>query len=102
MHIRALVLGCVAAMAMLAFAPVTMADPAPNICVLDLSQPVTVDHALDVTAPTCDAAVLNVSEAVPISPDGEDEPIAACVPKSLAHFDFASYRQHVDPGRCSA
>lgn len=102
MHIRALVLGCVAAMAMLAFAPVAMADPAPDICVLDLSQPIDADHVLDMGVPTCSAAVLDVSEAVPIFPDGEDKPIAACVPKGMASLDFATYRQHVDPGRCSA
>ena len=102
MHIRAFVGAALLALCALAFAPVAMADPAPNICVLNLSQPDTIEHAIDTRAPTCDAAVLDVSEAVPIMPDGEDEPIAACVPKSLTHFDFASYRQHVDPGRCSA
>lgn len=101
MHIRAFIGAALLALCTLALAPVAMADPAPDICVLDLSQPVTLDHALDARQPTCDAAVLDVSEAVPILPDGEDEPIAACVPKSLTHFDFASYRQHVDPGRCA-
>ena len=103
MHIRALVLGCVTALAMMAFAPVAMADPAPDICVLDLSQPVTVDHAVRSADATCAVlAATKVVSGVPISPDGEDEPIAACSPKSLANLDFATYRQHVDPGRCSA
>lgn len=102
MHIRAFVGAAVAALCMLAIAPAAYAvDPAPDICVLDLSQPVAIDHAIDARTPTCDAVVLNVAEAVPIMPDGDDEPIAACTPKSLTHFDFNSYRLHVDPGRCS-
>lgn len=101
MHIRAFVGAALLALCSLAFAPVAMADPAPDICVLNLSQPDTIEHAIDTRAPTCDAVVLDVSEAVSIMPDGEDEPIAACAPKSLTHFDFASYRLHVDPGRCS-
>ena len=103
MHIRALVLGCVTALAMMAFAPVAMADPAPDICVLNLSQPVTVDHAVGIADAACAIRVATeVASVVPISPDGEDEPIAACAPMSRANVDFATYRQHVDPGRCSA
>lgn len=104
MHIRAFVGAAVAALCMLAIAPAAYAvDPAPDICVLDLSHPIAVDHAVDLAGATCVAlAATEVASVVPISPDGEDEPIAACTLTSPTSFDFASYRLHIDPGRCSA
>lgn len=103
MHIRAFVGAALLALCSLAFAPVAMADPAPDICVLDLSQPVTIDHAINTADMTCAALVVaEVAYALPIAGGDEDE--AAGLPTKLisATFDFAGYRQHVDPGRYTA
>lgn len=78
-----------------------MADPAPDICVLDLSQPVTLDHAINTADATCKPlAGVDVAAAVPILPGDEDEAAGPCLVKPLAALDFASHRQHEDPGRC--
>jgi hypothetical protein len=102
MHIRSFIGAALLGLAMMAFAPVAMADPAPDICALDLSTPVTVEFALETAASPCAVLAVEVASAVPIVPDGEDEPAALCKLTSPAHLDFAGYRLHVDPGRCLA
>lgn len=52
MHIRKLIFAAALCLGTIAFAPVAMADPVPDICVLDLSQPVTIDNALDTATMT--------------------------------------------------
>lgn len=88
----------------LAFSPVAMADPAPNIHVLDFSQPVDFGHAL--VTPAADFAALPADAiAMPavVSTNGAsgdaERPDSFMLP---AHFDGASYRQHFDPGRMPA
>jgi len=101
MHIRAFVGAAVLGLAMLAFAPIASADPAPDICVLDLSQPVTLDHALATADMTCAALqAVEVASAVAITPCDEDEAAGPCSNLALSRLDFAGHRQHEDPGRC--
>jgi hypothetical protein len=101
MHIRAFLGAAVLGLAMLAFAPIASADPAPDICVLDLSQPVTIDHALDTADMTCAAlAAVEVASAVPIGPGDDDEAAGPCSILTPTAFDLAGHRQHEDPGRC--
>jgi hypothetical protein len=102
MHIRAFLGAAVLGLAMLAFAPIASADPAPDICVLDLSQPVDLDHAVGFADMSCAVlATADVASAVPIAPGDEDE-AAGPVCSTLAHATFTprGYRMHVDPGRC--
>ncbi len=101
MRITAFIGAAVLGLAMMAFAPIASADPAPDICVLDLSQPVTLDLALDTADMTCAAmAVHDVASAVPIGPDYEDVAAGPCIILAPSAFDFAGHRQHEDPGRC--
>lgn len=100
MHIRAFVLGCAASLAMLALAPAAMADPAPDTCVLDLSQPATIDHALDAAEITCDALTIDVAAAAPIAGGDDDEAAFTSMIMAPATFAPTGHRQHEDPGRC--
>ena len=85
----------------MAFATVAMADPAPDICVLDLSQPATLDLAINTAGMTCATlAAVEVADAVPIMPDGEDAVAGQCKLQTMPTLDFSSHRQHEDPGRC--
>lgn len=102
MRITAFIGAAVLGLSMLAFAPVAMADPAPNICVLDLSQPVALDHAVKTAEMTCSGLAVDVAAAVPIVPGDEDEAAGTCMIKAHATvLDVAGHRQHEDPGRCS-
>ncbi len=100
MHIRAIVLGCVAALGMLAMAPVAMADPAPDICVLDLSQPVSLDQAIKTGTSACAIIAVAEVEAVPIAGGDEDEAAFTQCDSILRFTAVSLYRLHVDPGRC--
>lgn len=101
MHIRKLVFAAALCLGALAFAPVAMADPAPDICVLDLAQPVTIDNAIDTAAMTCAAIeVQEVASAVPIGIGDEDVAPGACSMLDPTAFTPRGHRQHEDPGRC--
>jgi hypothetical protein len=101
MRITAFIGAALLGLCMLAFAPVAMAGPAPDICVLDLSQPVTIDLAIDTAGMTCSVLGVEVASAVPIMPSDERGPAGLCMTKTHATaFDFADHRQHEDPGRC--
>lgn len=102
MHIRAFVGAALIALCSLAFAPVAMADPAPDICVLNLSEPATLDHAVNTAGPTCAALVFDVASAVLIAPDDEGEAAGSCLFKPLGAVAPSSHRPHEDPGRCLA
>ena len=103
MHIRSFIGAALLGLAMMAFAPVAMADPAPDICVLDLSPPVTVEFALETAAGTCAVLAVDVASAVPIGPDDDDyEVMGLCLAKPLASVAISGHRLHEDPGRCLA
>jgi hypothetical protein len=102
MRIRSFIGAALLGLAMMAFAPVAMADPAPDICALDLSPPAILEYALEPAAINCSVLAVEVATAVPIAPNGEDEPAAVCALTLPASTDFADYRLHVDPGRCLA
>ena len=100
MRITAFIGAALLGLCMLAFAPVAMASPAPDICVLDLSQPVSIDLAISTAGMTCAVVGVEVASALPIRP-GDDGPADLCMTKAHATaFDFAGYRHHEDPGRC--
>lgn len=83
------------------FSTVAMAQPAPDICALDLSQPVTIDHALQTADMSC-AMIADVATAVSIGPgDGEDVAAGPCSILAHATITTTGHRQHEDPGRCS-
>lgn len=86
-------------LAMMAFAPVAMADPAPDICALELSPPVTIQHAVETADITCSILAVDVASALPIAPNGEDEPATAFALTLPSSTDFADYRLHADAGR---
>lgn len=100
MRITAFIGAAVLGLCMLAFAPAAMADPAPDICILEMTQPAGLDHVL-VTAPApCAAIVAEV--AISVSPSGDkDEPAASCMTPKLTALDFAGHRHHENPGRCT-
>jgi len=101
MRITAFLGAAVLGLAMLAFAPIAMADPAPNICVLDLSQPATLDLAINAADITCAAtAAVDVAYAVPIMPGDDEAAGLSMITANAELFDFAGHRQHEDPGRC--
>lgn len=102
MRIRSFIGAALLGLAMMAFSPVAMADPAPDICALDLHPPVTVQHAIETADITCSVLAVEVAAVVPIAPDGEDEPATVCSLSLPASTAFADYRLHVDPGRCLA
>lgn len=103
MHIRSFIGAALLGLAMMAFAPVAMADPAPDICVLDLSKSVTLDHTINTTGPACAVLAIDVASAVTIGPDDDDyEAAGLCSAKPLVTFAITSHRQHEDPGRCLA
>ena len=100
MRITAFIGAALLGLCMLAFAPVAMAGPAPDICVLDLSQPSAADHAIGISDVTCTVLGVDVA-AVPSLPGDEDEAAVNCITEAHATaFDFAGHRQHEDPGRC--
>lgn len=85
----------------MAFATVAMADPAPDICVLDLSQPVALEHALDTADATCKLfSAVDVAEVVPIAAAGADLAPCSKLIVTANIVDPAGHRQHFDPGRC--
>lgn len=100
MRITALIGAALIALCSLAMAPVAMADPAPDICVLDLAPPV--DHVYDAApaAPTCSSPFIAVKPMASIKSGGDDDeaagPAAGLV---LIALDFTNHRLHVDPGR---
>lgn len=102
MRITAFIGAALLGLCMLAFAPVAMAGPLPDICVLDPSQPITLDQAIDTAGKTCAVmSAVNVAAAVPIGPD-DDEVAGTCTTKAHATvLDVAGHRQHEDPGRCA-
>jgi hypothetical protein len=106
MQIRSFIGAALLAVCALAFTPAAMADPAPDICVLEL----TSDNFLETAAPEflapafaiCEHKALSASHAF-LSPDGDDEDAAH--PSFVtfpAKLDFASARLHYDPGRLLA
>lgn len=99
MRITAFIGAAVLGLCMLAMSPAAMADPAPDICILEMTQPTSVNHAL-VTAPVpCAAIVAEV--AIGVSPRGDKGgPAASCNNPKLTALDYAGHRQHEDPGRC--
>ncbi|MHA6692940.1 hypothetical protein [Devosia sp. A449] len=103
MHIRSFIGAALLCLGMMAFAPAAMADPAPDICMLDISP--AIDHAYGDAAavPICPPAILAVQTFAALSPGGDEDeaasPCAAIQPKPL---DFAGARLHFDPGRCLA
>lgn len=81
------------------FSTVAMAGPAPDICVLDLSQPVTIDHAL-VTADLSCAIMADVSiNGAGTSTGGDEDEAAGPLKLMLATIDPSGPRPHFDPGR---
>lgn len=103
MHIRAFLGAALLGLVMVAASPLVAmtVDEPPEICVLDFAQP-----ALDLVepiAPTC-AAVDIADVSFAFDSAGGDEGDAAwssCAPIP-APLALSLYRQHVDPGRCSA
>lgn len=93
-------------LAMLAFAPVAMAMsdvPPDKICVLDLSQPADVLHVISPDGEDCPAIVADVRfDPTSLRGDQGEAAPALCATVHQNVLDFASYRLHVDPGRCSA
>jgi hypothetical protein len=81
------------------FATVAMAAPAPDICVLDLSQPVTLDHAIVNADMSC--AVLVEASIMPAGtmPSGDEDEAAGPLKLMLAHANPSGSRLHFDPGR---
>lgn len=99
MHIRALVGAAVLALCTLAFAPVAMADTAPEFYVLDLAQPASFD-AVVADAPDFCAVVPAEVTAYGDSHRGcQGDADLTLFIAPLETFDFAVYRPHEDPGR---
>ncbi|MBK1793378.1 hypothetical protein JHL21_02560 [Devosia sp. WQ 349] len=106
MHIRSFIGAALLGLAMMASAPIAMADPAPDICVLELPS----ENFLETAAPEFQAPAFAICEhkALPashafLSPDGDDEDAAH--PRFVtfpAKLDFVSARLHYDPGRLLA
>ncbi|KKB09391.1 hypothetical protein [Devosia chinhatensis] len=104
MRITAFIGAAVLALCSLAMAPAVMAldDPPPEICVLNLSEPVALEHALFTDKASC--AAVNIAD-VRLDPastggaQGEADP-ALCSITQMNALDLAGYRQHEDPGRC--
>ena len=92
MRITAFIGAAALGLCMLVFAPVAMADPAPNICVIELSQPVALDHAVKTAEMTCAVLAIDVAAAVPIMPGDEDEDAGTCMVK--AHATIVDYAGH--------
>lgn len=88
--------------AMAAAMPATAA-PYDDVCVLDLNQPTDVLHVISPDVGDCPAIVTDVRLDLTSfrSDQGEAAP-ALCATFQHNALDFASYRLHVDPGRCSA
>jgi hypothetical protein len=106
MRIRAFIGAAAIGLAMLAFAPVAMAMsdlPPDKICVLDLSQPTDVIPALGIPdGEDCPAVVADVRlDPTSLGGDQGEAAPALCATVQQNALDFASYRLHVDPGRCS-
>lgn len=103
MHIRSFIGAALLCLGMMAFAPVAMADPAPDICMLDIAP--AADHAYDagLAAPVCSVDVLAVQITAALSLGGdEDEAAGPCATAQSKPLDFAASRLHFDPGRCLA
>jgi len=103
MHIRKLIFAAALCLGTMAFAPLAMADPALDFCVLDLSQPVTLDLTIDTADATCALfSAVEVAEAVPIMGAGGTGNAAPCSKLfvTASTVDPAGHRQHFDPGRC--
>lgn len=100
MRITAFIGAALIALCSLAMAPVAMADPAPDICVLDLAPPV--DHVYD-AAPAgavCSSPFIAVKPLASIMPGGDDDEAAGpAAVLMLIALDFANHRLHGDPGR---
>lgn len=102
MHLRALAGIVVACLAALAFAPVAMADPAPEICVLSIAEPVSFDLAGPIDPALC-IAVPAEPKIAGLSTTGSRDIAAGVDCETLvAHLDLRWPRLHEDPGRCSA
>lgn len=105
MHIRFLA-GVLLCLGMLAMSPVAMAQPLSSndheVCILDLSQPATIDHAIDNGDLTCQVGLAAEVAAV-VTPDlsSDVQGIAACTSADNAVLALASSRLHFDPGRCA-
>lgn len=100
MHIRSFIGAALLCLGMLALAPSAMADPAPDICILDINP--AADHVYDaaVAAPACSSAFLAVQPVAWLSPGGdEDEAAGPSLSRLLIALDFAGPRLHFDPGR---
>ena len=106
MRITAFIGAAFLGMAMLAFAPIAMAmDELPDkICVLDLSPTPDLD-VMALGIPDGEDCTINAAD-VRFDPtslggvQGEAAPALCAIVQQNA-LDFASYRLHVDPGRCS-
>ena len=87
-------------LASLAFAPVAMASPPTDFCVLDLAPAIPIDHGVNLAPAECPAVVAAV-ETIVLRMPGGDEDIAAGPSmnhkRMLPAFDLG--RQHFDPGR---
>ena len=85
----------------LAFAPVAMADPAPDICMLDNAPSASVAYDVAPAAPACSIDVMAVQSLAALSPGGDEgEAAGPCSTPALKAPGFASSRLHFDPGRC--
>lgn len=90
----------------MAFAGAVVAAPLPtdhDICVLDLAQPVTIDHAITTADLTCRALLTTDVADVVIPILGDDKaPLAACTAVAHATTSLTGTRLHFDPGRCAS
>lgn len=101
MQLRALAGIALACLAMLAFVPVAMADPAPEICVLSIAEPATFDVAGPAELVPCIAAPAEIKITGLSTTGGRDFATGVDCEAGLNHFDLRKPRLHEDPGRCS-
>lgn len=101
MRITAFIGAALVCIGMLALAPVAMAAPAPDTCMLDMTPAADFAYDAAVAVPTCQPAILAVQTFAALSPSGdEDEAAGPCAALQLKPLDFAGARLHFDPGRC--
>ena len=80
--------------------PAAFAAPPADVCVLDLSAGVPIDHGFNVAPTECAAVVAAVETVVLRTPGGEEDVDAGQVLNhSRLPLDFGISRQRFDPGR---
>ncbi|KKC39528.1 hypothetical protein WH87_04870 [Devosia epidermidihirudinis] len=99
MRITAFIGAALIALCSLAMAPVAMADPAPDICALEFTQPASLDHALATADLTCAVIAVDAAFYAQITGGDEDEAAGPSRSRLLIALDFAGPRLHFDPGR---